>query len=49
MPDQAFHALERALAERAEELTYMKLHPFFVNLRGDPRFEVLLRKVNLDS
>ena len=45
--DQAFVWLERAHEERSGILQYLKVHPFFDAVRGDPRFVGLLRRVNI--
>ncbi len=45
--DQAFEWLERAYEERSSRLVYLKVDPPLDNLRPDPRFEDLLRRVRL--
>ena len=45
--DQAFVWLERAYEERSGILQFLKVHPFFDAVRGDPRFAGLLRRVNI--
>jgi TolB-like protein/Flp pilus assembly protein TadD len=45
----AFASLERAYKEQANILQYVKVHPFFDPLRGDPRFADLVRRVGLDQ
>jgi TolB-like protein/DNA-binding winged helix-turn-helix (wHTH) protein/Flp pilus assembly protein TadD len=46
--DNAFKWLEKAYAERdGENITLLKCDPSFKNLRGDPRFAVLLRRMGL--
>jgi serine/threonine protein kinase len=45
--DEAFAFLERAYAERSEQLTYLNVEPGFDSLRPDPRFQDLLRRVGL--
>ena len=45
--DQAFEWLERAHEERSGWLTYLKIEPRLDILRGDPRFNDLLRRVRL--
>jgi pentatricopeptide repeat protein len=47
--EQAFAWLERAYQEKAEILQYLKVHPFFDPLRGDPRFANLIHRVGLDQ
>ena len=43
--DRAFEWLERAYQERSTVLAYLQLDPRLANLRGDPRFSDLLRRV----
>jgi len=45
--DNAFKWLTQAEADKRTELTFLKVHPALVNLRQDPRFAELLRKVKL--
>jgi tetratricopeptide (TPR) repeat protein len=45
----AFHWLDRALAIREPGITQLKLDPFFVPLRSDPRFAALLQRMGLPS
>ena len=44
--DQAFEWLERAYVERDFWLLYIKALPGLEKLRGDPRFQDLLRRMN---
>ena len=46
--EQAFAWLERAYQEQSSILLWLKVHPFFDPLRGDPRFADLLHRVGLD-
>jgi TolB-like protein/DNA-binding winged helix-turn-helix (wHTH) protein/Tfp pilus assembly protein PilF len=46
--DQAFAWLEQAYNEQSNILLFLKVHPFFDPVRGDPRFADLLRRVGLD-
>ena len=46
--DRAFEWLEKAYQERADHLPYLKVNPRLDQLRGDPRFEDLLRRMWLD-
>jgi TolB-like protein/Flp pilus assembly protein TadD len=45
--EQAFTWLERAAEERSNITQFLKVHPFFDPLRGDPRFAAFLRRANL--
>jgi len=47
--DSAFQWLEKALDERALQLIYLKAGPKFDRLRSDPRFDDLLRRLNLSD
>ncbi len=44
--DEAFVWLERAAEERSNITQFLKVHPFFDPLRGDPRFAAFLRRAN---
>ena len=46
--DQAFELLERAYEERNGILVYLNAAPQFDPLRDDPRFQDLLRRMNLE-
>jgi Flp pilus assembly protein TadD len=46
---QALDALEQAFELRDTRLVYMKDDPRWTDLRGEPRFIALMRKMNLDS
>lgn len=45
--DQAFVSLEDAYKEQSNILQFLKVHPYFDPIRGDPRFADLLRRVGL--
>jgi pentatricopeptide repeat protein len=47
--EQAFAWLERAYKEQSAILQWLKVHPYFDPLRGDPRFADLMRRVGLDK
>jgi TolB-like protein/DNA-binding winged helix-turn-helix (wHTH) protein/Tfp pilus assembly protein PilF len=46
--DEVFAWLERAYQEQSNVLIYIKVFPPFDPLRGDPRFQDLVRRVGLD-
>jgi tetratricopeptide (TPR) repeat protein len=46
--DEAFAGFERAYLEKSSILQFLKVHPFFDPVRGDPRFQNLMRRVNLN-
>lgn len=39
--------LNKAVNERASALVYLNVDPIFDHMRGDPRFQVIVRRVNL--
>jgi len=45
--DQAFVWLEQAYKEQSNILQFVKVHPYFDPIRGDPRFAELVRRVGL--
>jgi DNA-binding SARP family transcriptional activator/Tfp pilus assembly protein PilF len=45
--DRAFEWLNRAYRERAEWMIYLGVDPRFDELRGDPRFALVLRRIGL--
>jgi len=45
--DSAFYWLEKAHQQRCHYLTEIKINPDLDSLRSDPRFDELLRKMNL--
>jgi len=47
--DKAFEWLEKAYAERDQTLADLKINDRFKNIRPDPRFQDLLRKVGLPT
>ena len=47
--DEAFEWLDRAYAERDDDLTETKVDPLLKNLRSDPRFAAFLKKLNFPN
>ncbi len=45
--DKALEWLSKAIDERDDNLEWIKVHPAFDDLRSDPRFQNLLRRINL--
>jgi TolB-like protein/Tfp pilus assembly protein PilF len=45
--DQALNWLEKGFQERATKMAFLKIDPFFDNLRSDPRFADMARRVGL--
>jgi TolB-like protein/Tfp pilus assembly protein PilF len=45
--DAAFEWLERAFDERATFLVFLKFHPLFDALHGDPRFDDLVKRIGI--
>jgi serine/threonine-protein kinase len=45
--DQVYEWLEKAVAQRAEGLMWLKIDPLYDDLRSDRRFMDLLRRINL--
>ncbi len=46
--DRAFDWLEQAYKEQSNILQFLKVHPFFDPIRGDPRFADLVRRTGLE-
>jgi TolB-like protein/DNA-binding winged helix-turn-helix (wHTH) protein/Tfp pilus assembly protein PilF len=46
--DQAFFWFEEAFKEQSNILQFLKVHPYFDPVRGDPRFKDLVHRVGLD-
>ena len=45
--DKAFEWIERAIAERDPGVSYLRMDPFLREIRDDPRWLPLLRKLKL--
>ena len=45
--DAALKNLERCYDDRSWEIIFLKQDPAFKRLHGDPRFDALLKKMNL--
>ena len=45
--DEAFKWLSKAIDEKENGIDLLKVHPGYDNLRLDPRFDALLRRMNL--
>jgi serine/threonine-protein kinase len=45
---EAITWLERSYEERGGMVIYLKVDPHFDTLRGEPRFQGLLKKIGLD-
>jgi hypothetical protein len=46
--DQAFEWLEKAYEERSPMLVYLRVEPLYDNIRSDPRFKAILKKIGLE-
>lgn len=44
--EEAFAWMERAAEERSNIMQFLKVHPFFDSIRGDPRFAEFLLRAN---
>jgi len=47
--DKAFEWLEKAYEERYEGVIYLKVQPYYDNLRSDPRYNQLVKRIGLPS
>jgi predicted nucleic acid-binding protein len=47
--DEVFHWLETAYRERAEWMALLKVDPCWDDLRSEPRFEDLMRRMNFPA
>ena len=45
--DLAFEWLGKAFQEHTSFLVYLKFHPLFDNLHGDPRFDALVKRIGI--
>jgi hypothetical protein len=46
--DQGFVFLEKACEERIPNMRFIKIAPLYDNIRSDPRYKEILRKMNLE-
>jgi serine/threonine protein kinase/Tfp pilus assembly protein PilF len=46
--DKAFEWLEKAYETHATWIVYIKIDPYYVNIRSDPRFKALLKKMGFE-
>ena len=46
--DLAFEYLEKAYEERDVDIVYLKIDPIWDDIRNEPRFKGLLKKINLE-
>jgi TolB-like protein/Tfp pilus assembly protein PilF len=47
--EQTFVSLEQAYKEQSNILQFIKVHPYFDGIRGDPRFKDLMHRISLDA
>jgi len=47
-PDKTFAWLERAYEQRDQKIVFLKVEPKWNNLREDPRFQDLMRRVGFE-
>jgi hypothetical protein len=47
--EQALRWLEKGLVQRIRYIPYVNVDPVFDNLRADPRFQQLMRRIGLPS
>jgi len=45
--DQALESLNKAYAEHASAIIFLKVEPSFKDLRSDPRFQELARRIGV--
>lgn len=48
LKDEAFRYIEKATAEKEPQVVWLKADPRFRSLRGDPRYDQLLKRLNLN-
>lgn len=48
LKDDAFRYLEKAMTENEPQVVWLKADPRFKSLRGDPRYDRLLKRLNLN-
>jgi len=47
--DEAFARLEKAAATRRDRMIWLRVDPWLEPLYGDPRFQEIIRRMNLPS
>jgi hypothetical protein len=47
--DQGYYWLERGFENRHYSLAFLKIYEAFDNVRSDPRFKEMMKKVGLDK
>jgi len=47
--NEALENLEKAYLARESEMAFLKVEPYYDSLRSEPRFQALLKKMNLDK
>jgi len=48
LKDEAFRYFEKAMAEKEPQVVWLKADPRFKSLRGDPRYDQLLKRLDLN-
>ncbi len=48
-PEGALEWLEKAVGQRRGFVIFTKVHPWLDSIRSDPRYDAILKKMNLDD